>query len=183
MDPQKFPDLSIDIETLGVTQDAVIIQIGVVEFNTDTMSIGDGLVFYPDLEEQYKARRSVDIDALKWWTKTNPALLGDILNSKTINHSEVRARLIDVMILARSYWFKHPAFDLTILDSMYSLNTSLCDSGHGAYRKITKDVHTLTSSLKVKPPEFVGVRHDALADAIHQAQWVIKCFAKIQGWS
>jgi hypothetical protein len=182
MDPQKFPDLSIDIETLGVSANAVIIQIGVVEFNTDTVSIGDSFVLYPGLREQYEDRRVVDVDTIKWWTKTDPALFGNILNSKTSSRSEVRTRMIDVMTPARSYWFKHPMFDMSILNSAYDLGPRLRVLDPRSYRKI-KDISTLAPALGVPEPEFVGSVHDALSDALHQAKWVIECFSKIQGWS
>ena len=180
MNPQKFPDLSIDIETLGLTPDAIIIQIGIVEFNTDTKTIGDGLVLYPDLKEQSAAGRIINFDTLKWWVQTNGSLLGNILSQKTDKRSEVLERIIDAMVPCRSYWFKHPLFDMSILNNAYGLEQELRALNPRAYRKI-KDVATLAPALNVPEPAFVGAQHDALVDAAHQAEWVIECFAKMQG--
>lgn len=179
MNPIKFPDLSIDIETLGLPADSVIIQIALQEFNADTGELGACQVIYPNEREQMQVGRHINFDTLSWWLKANRELFGQILEAPKMGHSEAKAMLLATMSPARSYWFKHPMSDMTILNSYYNIEQELRAWDRHAYRRI-KDIATLGPALLLPAPAFEGTPHDAQADARNQALWVIDCMRWIR---
>lgn len=81
-------DIMVDIETLGNKSDSTIIQIAAAAFDINTGEIFSYMNEIADIE-QNKESLNVTGSTLKWWMKTNPQLLNDLLNGGTKSSSWV----------------------------------------------------------------------------------------------
>lgn len=70
-------------------------------------------------------------------------------------------------------WAKSPSFDCMILKEAYYRVGLKCPWGY--YNE--RDLRTITHIVSgfVPEPTFKGIKHQALADALHQAAWAEKC--------
>lgn len=65
---KPYTDLMIDLETLDVGFNAVILQIGWCFFDRDRVDRAvHSQGWYPDLDEQMKMGRSISLDTINWW--------------------------------------------------------------------------------------------------------------------
>ena len=162
-------ELMVDIETLGTTDDAVILSIGSVIFDPDT---GDIIAeFYTNVDPASQPRRRISPDTIMWWMKnsdearaavTEPgALLVDALAawerwlSRWNNHEE------PLLI-----WAKSPSFDVAIL--RHAAMDVLGRFPFGFRQE--RDVRTVEDALKrfVDDYQVVEPGHHALDDAKSQ---------------
>src|SRR6516164_24834 len=70
----------VDIETLGVGNDAVVLSIAAVGFDIVqhpegdvSMQVGPGRVWYPSLRQQFAMGRTVSAGTLEWWGRDEMA--------------------------------------------------------------------------------------------------------------
>lgn len=107
-------DISIDLETLATTPDAVILTIGIVD------SIGSSLALAPSVEQQVAAGRRVEDATLQWWWRqgeeARAALEGPTSRvgetQKMVHHYFASLRGSDYRV-----WGNGPSFDCEILAS------------------------------------------------------------------
>lgn len=157
----------IDIETLSTGTDAMVLSIALVRFTQD--SILDTLLLFPDLSQQNRKDRKIDIDTLTWWMK-NRELLNQTLQHprKTLNfcYHQIKYFLIDRDPQTR-IWSKSPSFDLQILNHLFQ------DWTHPISEfRLEADVRTAELKLHQKeiPLEKSTIPHDPLEDAIAQSK-------------
>lgn len=99
-------DFIVDFETLGVTDDSVLLSVGILPCpdisGTYTVKdlISSGLYIKFNREQQYKAGRKLDSNTLEWWEKQGDA--AKIVLSNTNLHDIVKAQLT-----IRSFMFEH----------------------------------------------------------------------------
>ena len=61
---------ALDIETLSLRPNAVILSIGIQFFSFgDTTLLGDPVTFYPSVSEQLAHGRDISLDTVAWWRK------------------------------------------------------------------------------------------------------------------
>jgi len=179
-----LPDISIDIETLSTTRDAVIVQIGLVYFDAHTGVIGTGYKWYPNIIEQLNCRRSIKPATIEWWLRTNPQLFSELItHEERIVHDRMQPELLAHFLdpTVKRIWAKHPRFDINILDSWYELDERMRANDARSYRKFL-DVASVADVCGLRPDQRTApvVAHDALSDAIAQAHTVIACYAKLR---
>lgn len=161
--PQPTTELHfmIDIETLDVCDDALILSIAAVKFTKD--EILDSMVLYPDFED-----RKIGVQTLKWWM-INPQELGRLLDLNRKSAQFIYNQLAYFLSCEQSkptIWAKSPSFDLDILKSYFHRFNPLWKYDQEA------DVRTAYLKLRQKQIELIpsDQPHEALADAIAQAK-------------
>jgi len=165
-------DIMLDIETLGTSHDAVIVQIGACYFDR-TGNVGGKLSLNVSMRDCLKKGLKVDAGALKFWFGqksiswiSHPLLLGEALQ-KLRNFTDRKAAV-----------WSHSTFDIPILVNAYKV------FGQGppfGYRS-TRDIRTLVdlAGVEYEKNHEALKTHDALRDCVYQVSFCARCFEKLR---
>lgn len=170
----------LDLETFSKKPNALILSIGACFFDpTGPTRIGDTFYRVVSLEDQQELfGRHVDPETAIWWSQQDGdarILLKDVININVANSiAESLSALSEWMETEcgdpgpDEVWGNGSDFDNVILKSAYEeLNFPLPWS-----YKANRCFRTLKKLFPhIEEPDFEGVRHNALDDAIHQARW------------
>ena len=175
-------DIMVDLETMGVGYRAAIVSIGAVRFDPVACKVGNDFQskFYEtiDLEDAQAAGQTIDASTVIWWlaqsTKARAAIISRGMPLPTA------LRQFALFIGDNFVWGNGSNFDNRILRDAYEL-FGMVVPWH--YRN-DRDMRTLvalaeTMGIKVSIP-FEGTLHNALDDAIFQAQVVCELFQEIR---
>lgn len=171
-------DVMLDLETLGTAPGSVILSIGAVAF-TPGVAEFEWLIFDAKpikVRSSRAAGLTIDEATLAWWLRQSNEARG-LLESAL--DGEGGFTLGEAL---RDFWAWFPTgarlwgnganFDNVLLRAAY---TSLGAVDTPAPWPYYADYcfRTMKNMFKsVQAPEFVGVKHDALADALHQTRWL-----------
>lgn len=160
----------IDIETCGSRFDAPVLSIGAVKFDPDTGNTGE--TFYrairPDSAFQHGTPGG---DTFKWWMdqadEARKAAVGGT--------DDLQIALGALTSFYREWsnvkvWGNGPSFDMTILEYAFAQ----IGRPHPWKFWNVLDCRTVAALAGKRPPAIgsKGVYHNALHDALHQAEWV-----------
>ena len=168
-------NVTFDLETLGNTTDAPIVQIGAVIFNEqgqpiDTFEAKCDLATIP--ENDFK----VDYDTLRWWMNqiaNNPALIS-VMNGIMFNHDELIKEFMvwyDEMLkkYGKLQYWTHATFDPPILDR----HCKIYKQPRLPFR-MHRDIRTLTYLVGHIEVKRQGNHHDALDGCKFQGKYIAK---------
>ena len=171
-------DLMLDLETLGTNPDCPVISIGAVLFEPETGKIRDTFYIVLDINEQIERGRKVTGDTLKWWMEQSEA-------AQKVFKDE--AKPVDVALAAFLPWIRNAGgtdvsnlkvwgngatFDVAIMENLLQQYKTPI---HWKFWNIM-DLRTFKRfNSKGRSVEKTGVNHNALDDAIAQANFVIEC--------
>lgn len=173
----------IDIETLGTNTNAPIASIGAVFFEPSTGITGARFYVRVDAENDELNGAVASVATFKWWFKQSREAQAELLASDAIPLWGALCQLDgfltdnavpeDLDLL--QVWGNSPTFDCAILRAAYA-RADL----EGPLWKFwnERDCRTMVELGKVigfdpkQDMPFRGERHNALADAVHQAQYV-----------
>lgn len=179
--------IMVDIETLGVSEGATVIQLAAASFCIETGMIYSTFERKVDIEKVNNL--SVDGSTLKWWLNTDRELLTEILNKGKGSESDLFYKfyfwLLDqgkpsTLIL----WGNGIAFDnVKIKQKMESFNLE-----YPIFFRNERDVRTILALASAASGfEEKAIRssveledqraHDALDDVVFQVRYVCKCFS------
>ena len=174
--------LMIDLETFGSTYNSAIVTIGAVYFDPETGEMGEKFYRAIDIADSIRFGR-VDGDTLKWWMKQ-----GDEARKAAIAGAMPLAGALEDLsaFYAKGRnacpWGNGSSFDITILEHAYGrcLGTK-APWDFWNIRDVRTIVH-LAEKLCPKPREFgKGTAHNALDDAIFQAEYVSRMWQALRG--
>lgn len=170
-----------DLETAGNRSNAAILSIGFVKFNPDTSEIGDK--FYRAIDPEDAVRNgAVDGSTFKWWMEQSDAARRAAVNGKT-PLKEALSDLADFYSdwSKAQFWSNGPNFDEVILQSAYQ--RIFAKPGPWAFWNVRccRTIAALSGRRAPKIEGAAGIHHNALDDAIHQAQWVSSMWQQIKG--
>lgn len=178
----NYNHITFDLETLGNSPNAPIIQIGAVKFN-EKGEINDKFLVNVDLSKEKGLWSDMDYPTIHWWLNQSP----EAINSVFGNHLE-RVSLSHALYLFKewigktasyTYW-SHTTFDPPILESSYRK----LDMENPIPFRLHRDIRTLTWFTKRKAHvpkiEREGVHHNALDDCIYQAAYITECLKLLQ---
>ena len=178
----KMTNLMTDLETMGNGNDAAIIAIGACFFDPVTGEIGDTFYAPVDLGSSIEAGLKMDPSTVTWWMKQDE-------DAREIFHQKARPiqRVLkdfvhfanQISIKELKVWGNGSSFDNVILKNAFAA----CDL-HVPWKFWNdRDVRTMVDVgrliLGIDPKRdmpFEGVRHNALADAQHQAYYVSRIY-------
>jgi hypothetical protein len=180
-------DYSIDLETLGKRYDAPIVSIGVQQFDRNTGKLGQTFYRVVDLDSAVKAGR-VDGSTVAWWIEQSAR--AKTVFSKDTPKVGLATALDDLARWMRAFpgeprvYGNGATFDISILEYAY-------DHGGVGLKEPwqfwnVRDMRTLLDAARYEraaqtPVAPVGTHHNALDDAIYQAQVIAHCWMKLQG--
>lgn len=182
-----FTDLSIDLETLGTEPGAVITQIGLCAFHSrpvlherdksDLEVVGQRLDIDP--QSCMDAGMHVSWSTISWWL-TQEAEAREGMARQTGTDFRNALNWVDQFVkitMAHRFkpWGNGATFDISLLNEMYRIDN----------RKVPwefRDVRDMRTLVAVTPDDKImwgvaKVAHDAMFDAVAQAETIRSCFA------
>lgn len=179
--------LMLDIETLDTQNSSIVLSVGGCVFNPTAMdkTTKDNLLFFGEsiyLElntyQQGAVGRTISLDTLFFWSRQEPGL-----EQFTCPHNDIKDDLqaLSSFISHNSItyaWSKSPSFDLCILQSLFSdfdLSFPIdfrkwCD---------VRTIELVRGMIQLPNIGFEGIKHNAMADARHQARVVTDTLCQI----
>ena len=166
----------IDMETMAVSPNAVVLSLGAVHFNPYASGYGEKIYFKIDLDDQDKLGREIDPRTLEWWGRQDPAIMEEAFSE------EGRIPLADAMDQFQkfswgcdAFWSHGATFDLVIIENIFRQLGKPLPWNYWQLR----DTRTLFD-LGFDPDMPQGSKHDALQDAIRQAVGVQNIYSKMK---
>ena len=149
--------MMIDIETLGVSRDSVILSAACVIFTEE--SVRSSSHYYMDIREQIQQGRTISTDTVRWWLMTDRATFGGLCGLGTSIMKDLEK---DICRLYSTYDVKkvwsRGSMDLEILKDCFEVPWRYNQE---------RDVRTLDEFGSMEPNG-----HDALADCLNQIDFV-----------
>ncbi len=163
----------VDLETLGIGKNALILSIGAVRFDTD---IGIMSSFYTAVKQEDQMTmwgRTVTPSTLEWWGKQSPEAR-KVLTDPTAQRLDIALQSFAVWhTKGQEIWAGPSTFDIVILENAFD---AVGLPVPWSYRDI-RDLSTLCS-LEIADPNAPQptriVHHNALDDARYQAEIAIQ---------
>jgi hypothetical protein len=168
--------LMVDMETMAVSPNAVVLSLGAVHFNPWGNGYGDKIYFRINIDDQDALGREVDPNTLDWWATQDPAIMEEAFSPDN------RIPLVEAIDIFHkfawgcdAYWSHGATFDLVIIENLYCQLGRPVPWNYWALR----DTRTLFD-LGFDPDMPKGGKHDALQDAIRQAVGVQNIYSKMK---
>ena len=168
--------MMIDLETMAVSPNAVVLTLGAVHFNPYGNGYSDKLYLRFDLDDQDKLGREIDPNTLDWWAKQDPKVMEEAFSP------DDRIPLVDAMEQfhkfawgCTAFWAHGSLFDIAILENIYR---QLVRTPPWQYWQI-RDTRTIFD-LGYDPDMPQASKHDALQDAIRQSVGVQNIYSKLK---
>jgi hypothetical protein len=160
----------IDLETMGTGPNAAIVAIGACIF--DANGIGDRFYDAVDLQSCIDAGLTVDGQTVMWWLDQSDEVRGALKNSSPLHVALERFSdfMADSMGNISGVWGCGAAFDNVILRNAYKAAGLECPWPFWADRCF----RTVRDTNEIDAPDRAGTHHNALDDAVHQANYLIK---------
>jgi hypothetical protein len=181
--------LTFDLETLGNTAQAPIVQIAALGFDGKVIEPSKVFNVRVELKSLQHFPFEVDYETVGWWLSQDKGAIDDVFNAQ----AHKRLHIIGALKEFRHFWkencdastqvYSHATFDPPILDHAYRVvdktRSPIPFRSH-------KDIRTLTSlylELVGKPlPEITreGNHHDAASDCIYQARYITEMLMELE---
>ena len=160
----------LDLETLSTRPDATILTFGACKFNPYTQDpIDQGLYFRINVDEQIALGRHVDDGTVEWWGKQAEDVYEEAFSpNDRISLEQFTQELNRFIVGCDNIWAQGPVFDIVILENLYRQLQLPCPWQFWQIR----DSRTLLSSLGDPREKNKAGLHNALEDAVSQAQAV-----------
>jgi exodeoxyribonuclease VIII len=167
--------LMVDMETMAVSPDAVILSLGAVHFDPFGNGVGDTLYFKLNLDDQDALKRSIDPNTLNWWSKQDPVIMEEAFSSDNrIAVADAVDQFHKFAWGCNCFWSHGATFDLVIIENLYNQLNRTPPWNFWQLR----DTRTIFD-LGHDPDMPKNSKHDALQDAIRQAVGVQNVYAKL----
>ena len=169
---------TIDIETLGISPDTVVLTIGGIKF--DPMAddeLHSEFYYRLDVDEQIDMGRTVDEKTLEWWETQSEEVKAEALDTNDrIPVEETLKALNKWLVGVDKIWCQGPVFDIGILENLYKQ----IGLHHNWQFYIIRDSRTLFGLMDKDPRKEIDfAAHNALADAIVQSLCIQKVYKKL----
>ncbi len=180
-------DISIDLETLSLSNRARIISIGACQFNRETGQIGKQ--FYATLEaplDSIGKRIETSDSTVEWWAKQSPEAKAAL----DLNRVGYESGLTLFLAFMRNFdtskvkiWANEPSFDCAILSHSLLAHKKPVPwmfYNERSYRTI-KDIGKEIAGIDYAKLEIKNAtKHHALEDAIYQAKVIAHTYKLLQ---
>lgn len=171
----------IDIETLGTTPGSLILSIGAVAFDQRGVHHDKFAHWAIDPASCTAAGLTIDPATVAWWMRQSDA-------ARAAAFSEGATHLSDVLQTLASWFLSHDCeqvwchgatFDVPLLDAAYRAAALKAPWAFWNAR-CTRTLYELAG---VSPDRSKGTHHNALDDAINQAEAAVLAHRKLGIWS
>lgn len=165
-------NLMIDLETLDTKATSAILSVGICAF--DIHGIHDQQYFVLECQEQLNKGRTISFDTLEWWFRQDKAVTDAVFNQKKMSVK----RFLDGLGYfcsknnIRKVYAQGTDFDIAMMTHI-----------HNQYDQqlpwdfwLVRDTRTVYDMMQSQKPTREGTHHNAMDDAIYQAECVIQAF-------
>lgn len=174
--------LMLDFETLATTPDTVVLTLGAALFDREKIHQAEQWAF--DVEGQLRVGRRVEFSTLQWWMKQEKAAQTDaFFNGERLKIFDFFDKFIAFVLSGGEVdeaWSNGADFDLAIIRSLH-----MQTEARGYQKPLPWKFWSQRCYRTIKASSgcdklvlFDGVKHNAKADAIHQAQCLIALWNK-----
>jgi len=174
----EWPDAMLDLETVGTRPGDGIISVGVQLFDRKAGTLGPGYKMNLDIEQVLSMGFNATGGTLKFWMEQSEAATKAAFENPMAVHQALQT-FADILTDDEGgvndeikVWGNGAAFDNVLLREMYQ-RLGLLEPWKFWNDRCFRTMKGELDPDKNLQPEFVGERHDALADATHQAKWLI----------
>jgi len=187
--------IMVDLETMGTGHDAPILAIGACVFDPVAGLIGETFLQRITLESNVEEGRPIDPNTVEWWLKQSKdaqkALIEEprhVLVNALCNWIGWLMQRVpgDTPLDWRKFlgsrqarlWSMGPTFDENILRHAFKASRMPFPFGYGGSRCV-RTIVEIAKELGMQKLQRAGTHHNALADAIYQAQCVCSLYKRI----
>lgn len=172
-------NISLDLETMGVTSGAPVLAIGAVEFDTEHGVTGRAFYATIGLADAVAHGGKMDADTVLWWLRQSDAARQELTGKtgSTVDVLQAFTAWVEAGGVPhdhRRVWGNGPRFDCGLLAETYA-RVGLAPPWPHWGERCFRTVRDLRPDL---PVERVGVHHNAHADALTQAVHMLKILAQ-----
>ena len=165
-------NLMIDLETLDTKPSGVILSVGICAFDMD--GIHDKKNFLLDATEQQKLGRTISFDTIEWWLQQSKPVIDASFNIPIDQKTTIDEFLKDFGYFCsknniQKVWAQGIDFDISMIADLHrSKGVELPYSFW-----LVRDSRTIRDGNRFIEPERKGDHHNAMDDAVYQAECVI----------
>jgi len=177
-------DLMIDIETLGTGPDSVVCSVGAVAMDMDKLQVlGIHGHWALDWNSQIRAGRKIDPDTVAWWMQQHDLARQALVSPNARQaHTPVILREISeffARVKPAGVWANGADFDCVLIQSLYRSFEQPAPFNFRQHR-CYRTVRALCPYVQSRP---MGnkVAHNALHDALYQADQLMDYLASLRG--
>lgn len=169
----KPTNVMLDLETMGHSSNAAIVEIGACVFNSEEGVVSEFSTMV-SLESCLEEGLTVDASTILWWMRQKYEARGRFsTNEKAPSLATALLAFKDWIPPKATVWGNGADFDNVILSNAYEvlgLKRPWPDFNDRCFRTMKKTFGS------VQQPVREGVAHSALDDAKHQALWLLKIY-------
>ena len=179
--PTEYVHVMVDLETMGKKPNAPVVSIGAVLFDPATGILGETFYKVVSLESAVSWGAEIDPSTVIWWLKQSSEARSAIANDDAIKLDDALLMFTDFVLenvtggrKKAQVWGNGATFDNAILRSSFDIACLDCPWDYWNDRDVRTMVE-LGKAIGFDPKTaipFEGDRHNALADAQHQARYV-----------
>ncbi|GDX06677.1 exonuclease [Buttiauxella sp. A111] len=183
-----YTHMMVDTETMGINPDAPIVSIGAVFFNPATGHIGAHFYKVICLESAMEFGGIPDAGTILWWMKQSSEARSALLVDEVLPLDDVLLQLNDFISENSAngrdsvqVWGNGASFDNVILRQAYLRTAIFCPWNFRNDRDV-RTIVELGKAVGINPRDDIlieGDKHNALADATHQAKYVSAIWQKL----
>jgi hypothetical protein len=174
----------IDLETLSTAPDAYILSIGACYFDLETGQIGENFHVKTSFNDTSIHTGHISAATVEWWLNQSITAQDRLLCGEKVWLVDALSKLIDfIKPYTKTLWANGSSFDLVILRNAFTRNYYEIPWQYWKERDtrtIVDIAERLTGINAKKTTPFNGTQHDALADAMHQTQYVSHAYQLIK---
>lgn len=181
--------LMLDLETLSLKSNAVIVSISAVQFDVTTGETGHKFEMFVDILPQMLQGADVSPSTLKWWSEQDSEAKASLISNKTVapelaleNFNEWVKSLFDDLNNVQ-LWGNGVTADNVWIRNMYDRHgVAFCLP----YWSDT-DVRTLVQLegnydlIKKNVGDFEGIKHNGIDDCLHQIKMCHEAYKLLKG--
>ena len=173
----KIKNAMIDLETLAVDSDAVVLTLGAVKFAPFTDEIVDKLHLKLDVNSQIEKGRITCEDTLAWWGRQDKKVRETAFSEHDrIDVDKALDVLLEWSMNTSRVWCQGPSFDFPILASLFIQY----EKKHPWEFWHQRDSRTVTSLIPENIKEKINFSaHNAVEDCVAQAKCVQYVYKKL----
>jgi len=169
-------NIMLDLETLATTPNAHILSIGAVMFDEESV----GRIFYTPIDvASDQCGAEIDPKTVKWWTEQEEAAMSAFSEDGVSFH-----RALDLF----GYFVRDAGYDVCVWGNGADFDNLILSSAYARAgiplpwnRFRNRCYRTLSSLFPDTPRSISRVEHNALDDAISQAQHAMQLLKRIKG--
>jgi hypothetical protein len=183
--PTQFPDVMLDLETMGTAPNSPIIAIGAVTFSEELEQLGEFFYRNVNLQSSVDQGAVIDADTVQWWMQQSEAARARLMKDRVhitqaLSEFKTWCEKYAGNVKAVKIYGCDPSFDNTILREHYrraGIVPPWLHTGNRCFRTL-KGRHPMQEWVS-DPANHVGTYHNATDDCVFQIHYLFAINRKL----